>query len=576
MKKIFIGHRGVGKSSLLLRHQEYFPEVAVFDLDLVIAEKENQSVSEIFSVRGEAAFRELEKKHFEELTLQKNYVISVGAGFDTQLLPLDAEVIYVSRRTDSDGRIFLNRPRLNPEVPALQEYILRYQVREPKFREAASWVYHLPEGLNGEDETERKIFKKDFSLEYAYFTLSRESEITIWPNIDKFELRTDIFSLDDIKRIIAKYADKRFIVAIRSQVAPTELRGLRVDWALEQGPVPSYVNAQIISLHEGDFFEGLMQIQQQPAGRHLKFCPVVNSFNELILGLHWQNDDRQNRSFLPRTSPGQKSRWRWFRNLMWQKQRINFVQSLKDFDDQPSFYEYLLSQNSHSSFGGVLGDPIHHSRTPILQSPNMVDYGQILAIPLNEEEFPEGISFLQELGLNFAAVTSPLKIKAASLINHADTHVGVNSIIYHQGAWQGTSTDAAGFEAMIHESEIENLKDLKIAIWGGGGIISSLKNILPQAVEYSARSGKPRGENTDPAFTPDVVIWAAPRLEGVKMPSPAWAPKYILDVNYVENSMGLEYAQTQPTATYISGLAMFYAQASNQFKFWANHFIKKG
>lgn len=576
MKRIFIGHRGVGKSSLLHRHQDYFPDVAVFDLDLVIAEKENQSVSEIFSARGEVAFRELEKKHFEELTSQKTYVISVGAGFNTQLLPKDAEIIYVSRRTDSDGRIFLNRPRLNPEVSALQEYILRYQAREAKFREAASWVYHLPEGLNGEDETERKIFKKDFSLEYAYFTLSRESEITLWPNIDKFELRTDIFSLEDIKRIIAKYADKRFIVAVRSQVAPTELRGLRVDWALEQGPVPSLVNAQIISLHEGDFFEGLMQIQQQPQGRHLKFCPVVNSFNELILGLHWQSDDRQNRSFLPRTQAGQKSRWRWFRNLMWRKQKINFVQSLKDFDDQPSLYEYLLSQNSHKNFGAVLGDPIHHSRTPMLQGPNMADYGQILAIPLNEEEFPEGISFLQELGLSFAAVTSPLKIKAAGLIDHADTHVGVNSIIYHQGAWQGTSTDVDGFAAMIHESEIDNLKDLKVAIWGGGGVISALKNILPQAVEYSARTGKPRDENTDPAFVPDVVIWAAPRLEGVQMPSSAWTPKYILDVNYVENSMGLEYAQTQPAATYISGLAMFYAQASEQFKFWAKHLMKEG
>ena len=576
MKRILIGHRGVGKSSLLERHENYFPEVPVFDLDQIIAEKENQAVSEIFSSRGEAVFRDLEKKYFQDLTAQKNYVISVGAGFNTQFLPTDAEVIYVSRRTDSDGRIFVNRPRLNPEVSALQEYILRYQAREPKFREAATWVYHLPEGLNDSDEIEEKILKKDFSLEHAYFTLSRESEIELWPNIDKFELRTDVFSLEEIKRIITEHKDKRFLVAVRSKVSAIELRGLRVDWALENGPVPTAANAQIISLHEGDFIEGLALMQQQPEGKHLKFCPVVNSFDELLLGIHWQSDDRQNRSFLPRTKAGEKSRWRWFRNLMWRKQKINFVQSVKDLDDQPSLYEYLLSQNTHKQFGAVLGDPVHHSRTPITQGPNMADYGMIMAVPLSEDEFMQGIEVLREMGLKFAAVTSPLKLKAAELIGSIETDSGINSLIYHDGRWLGTSSDAAGFEAMVEESEIENLKNLKIAIWGGGGVISALKEVLPQAVEYSARTGKPRDDKADPAFVPDVVIWAAPRHADIQLPPTAWNPKYILDINYVENSMGLEYAQVTPSATYISGLEMFYAQAKKQFKFWAHYLTVEG
>lgn len=576
MKRILIGHRGVGKSSLLERHQDYFPEIPVFDLDQVIAEKENQSVSEIFAARGEAAFRELENKYFQELTGFKDYAISVGAGFNTEHLPSDAEVIYVSRRTDSDGRIFLNRPRLNPEVSALEEYKVRYQAREPNYRKACTWVYHLPEGLNGPDQVEKKILSKDFSLEYAYFTLSNASEIELWPNIEKFELRTDVFSLEEIRNIISKYKEKRFIVAVRSKILPDELRGLRVDWALENGPVPAGVNAQIISLHEGDFVQALTLIQQQPAGKHLKFCPVINSFDELILAMHWQNDDRQNRSFLPRTKAGEKSRWRWFRNLMWRKQKINFVQSQKDFDDQPSLYEYILSQNSHREFGAVLGDPIHHSRTPMVQGPNMADYGMILAVPLSEDDFMQGIAALQEFGLKFAAVTSPLKLKAASLIGLEDSEKGINSIIYHHGMWQGTSTDADGFEALIEESEIADLINLNVAIWGGGGVISALKNVLPNAVEYSARTGKPRDANADPNFIPDVVVWAAPRFEGVQIPPSKWNPKYILDVNYVENSMGLEYAQTVSGATYISGLEMFYVQARSQFKFWAKHLIAEG
>lgn len=61
MKRVFIGHRGVGKSSLLERHQGYFPDVPAFDLDQVITDKENQPVSEIFAQQGETVFRNLEK-----------------------------------------------------------------------------------------------------------------------------------------------------------------------------------------------------------------------------------------------------------------------------------------------------------------------------------------------------------------------------------------------------------------------------------------------------------------------------------------------------------------------------------
>lgn len=576
MKRILIGHRGVGKSSLLERHAEYFPETPCSDLDAIITDKENQAVSDIFKTRGEAAFRELEKKYFLELIANQNYCISLGAGFNSELLPTNAEVVYVSRRTDSDGRIFLNRPRLNPEVSALEESIQRFKEREPNFRKMATWVYHLPEGLCESDELEEAIFKKDFKVEHAYYTLANEAEIKLWPNLDKFELRTDVFKVEDIKRMTEAYTDKRFIVSVRSPVTALELRGLKVDWALECGSIPANVNAQIISLHEGDFIQALTLIQQQPEGKHLKFCPVIKSWDELIIGYQWQQDDPKNRSFLPRSPEGVKSRWRWFRNLAWSKQKINFIQGLKDFDDQPSIYEYLISQNPSKNFGAVLGDPIHHSRTPATQGPNMQDYGMILAVPLTEEDFTQGISFLQELGLIFAAVTSPLKFKAAELTGAGSAQMGINSLYFQHLHWAGISSDADGFETMVEESDIPELKKLNIAIWGGGGVIGALKEVLPQAIEYSARTGERRDQKNDAAFVPDVVIWAAPRASEVQLPPTDWKPKYILDLNYVENSMGLDYAQRESQAVYFSGLEMFYAQAKKQFKFWAKYLMAEG
>lgn len=576
MKRILIGHRGVGKSSLLERHQQYFPEVPAYDVDQVIYEKEDKTISEIFISEGENFFRELEKKYFNELVQQKNYVISVGAGFNPTLLPQDAEVIYVSRRTDSDGRLFLNRPRLNPEVSAIQESILRYQQREPLFRKSASWVYHLSEGICDIDDIEEQIFKKDFLVEHAYFTLTSESEINQWPNLTKFELRTDGFSIDEIKQITPKYRDKRFLVAVRSNVLPEQLKGLKVDWALEYGSIPQGVEAPLVSMHDGEFFHSLTVITALAQGRHLKFCPIVNTWDELIAGYRWQQEDPQNRSFLPRTdfSSHQKSRWRWFRNLMWQKQKINFVQGRTDFDDQPSFYEYINAVTiGQKQFGAVIGDPIHHSRTPALQGPNMRDYGQILAIPLAEDDFRKAIPFLTELGLKFVAVTSPLKFKAAELLGFGDKQLGINTLFYKKDHWVGTSSDADGFSTMLEESEIENIQSRPVAIWGGGGVVGAIKDVLPQAVEFSARTGTRKDGEINLNFKPEVVIWAAPRASTVVMPPHEWQPQFIVDLNYVENSLGLEYAQSQTQAQYISGLDMLYAQAKNQFKFWAEHFL---
>ncbi|MNL62489.1 hypothetical protein D3C87_1865150 [compost metagenome] len=52
------------------------------------------------------------------------------------------------------------------------------------------------------------------------------------------------------------------------------------------------------------------------------------------------------------------------------------------------------------------------------------------------------------------------------------------------------------------------------------------------------------------------------------MPPPEWRPAMILDLNYKEDSMGREYAQSFG-ANYTSGLVMFLAQAQGQRAFWS-------
>ncbi len=70
MKRIFIGHRGVGKSSLLKRHKEYFPEVRHFDLDFEIENRTGKKIQNIFTEHGEDYFRKIEQETFFELSNQ--------------------------------------------------------------------------------------------------------------------------------------------------------------------------------------------------------------------------------------------------------------------------------------------------------------------------------------------------------------------------------------------------------------------------------------------------------------------------------------------------------------------------
>ncbi len=580
MKKVFIGHRGVGKTELLKRHQSYFPNIQHFDLDQVIAEIEKQSVSDIFTTHGEAYFRQLEKKYFNQIIENVSFVLSLGAGFDTDLIPADLEVVYVSRRTDTDCRLFLNRPRLNTELSPREEYHQRFGEREPKFRLKADWIYHLSEGIDTLDEIEKTIFQKNFKIKNAYWTLNNESELLLFPKCAKsIELRTDLFDLESILRIIKKYPEDHFLVSIRNQcdenhdlfkyiknVSQVELDSdIEFSYFLE--------GADIISTHSSDFELGFKQTQDIQR-KHIKFCPVVTSFEELIKGYLWQREDPTQRSFLPRTdfSQNKKSLWRWYRQLQMKNQKINFIQSHTDMDDQPSLYEYLKSQNQDlKTFGAVLGNPIPHSRTPIEQSRNLDQKIYFVAVPLVENNFTQGFQFLKQLGLKCAAVTAPLKTASAKSVN--SNLNAVNSLVCQADQWFSESTDDEGLKKLIENIELN--AETKVAIWGGQGVLESIQKVIPYAVAYSARDGTVKANSRAYTSSPDVVIWAAPRYDTVNWPPTDWQPKLIIDLNYTDDSLGLEYAGQQPRAVYKSGLVMFQEQAKKQADFWKKYLDNK-
>jgi shikimate 5-dehydrogenase len=138
------------------------------------------------------------------------------------------------------------------------------------------------------------------------------------------------------------------------------------------------------------------------------------------------------------------------------------------------------------------------------------------------------------------------------------------------GKWRADLTDPVGFLALVEEVEKKTGRprnQWRVMIWGGGGTLATVEAVLPQAVSYSVRSGKPRDESK--SFPPqafDFLIWAAGA--DAELPPKEMQFLYIVDLNYREDSRARELAQLRGI-TYFKGLTMFEEQAAAQRRIWS-------
>lgn len=578
MKKVIIGHRGVGKTAFLKRHEIYCKQLGIdavhLDLDEQIELSENKSIKDIFKNEGQDYFRELEVTVFKKLTSEHpSYVISLGAGFNLKRISNENEVLVLSRVTDKSGRSFLNRPRLNPDESPLDEYKQRYLERNEKYLDKATQLYSMPEGIEAENETEKKIVTGQFFIDDAFYTLTEKEILNLnylKARYKVIELRTDLISLEKIDGIVKSDLEKEWLISVRRDEKIPEYANARYDFDIELPQKPTFFSKHkrnIISCH-ADQIDQAMSLVQDIKDHHVKLSPAVESFEDLIKGYNWQQDDPRNRSFLPRSKNG---KWMWYRQMAKYLQEINFVRNFTFLKDQPSKYQWLsLPLERPNRFAAVLGKPVLFSRSPEAHKSFFADKSTYFtAIEIDEEELKQNYKWLHALGLTYAAVTSPLKKVAYSISTQRDENSekfeSVNTLFFTGSKIVGYNTDVYGFQNLMKEVVLR--QNETVAVWGGGGTLHMMQSVLPEAFYISSQTGLQRDGTDATSLKPSVLIWAAPRHANTQWPPLSWKPSLVVDLNYVENSMGLEYAQRM-NLTYISGLKMFQIQALEQKKFW--------
>ncbi|HEY8271500.1 MAG TPA: shikimate kinase, partial [Pseudobdellovibrionaceae bacterium] len=314
MITVIIGQRGVGKTHLLKRIHRYTSDekVPCFDLDQEIEKRAKKTIREIFEREGEEVFRDLEKRIFQEIILSHPTCwLAVGGGFPVGIIPETVRILWVQRSTDHAGRIFLDRPRLDKDLSPLEEFEKRAKSREFHFKNSYDQVYLMPEGLIEVDPLEEDILIRHKKVFAGALTLLPELFLKkarlhgFFENyanrgIEFFEIRDDVLSHDQVQICLGSLFSEKFIFSFRSgktEEPPHSNQIEYYDWAIELGPIPEpfrfLKQRLIVSLHElreGESLEDAFHRLNEESGKciHLKFAPIVNSFEDLLLGYFWQ------------------------------------------------------------------------------------------------------------------------------------------------------------------------------------------------------------------------------------------------------------------------------------------------
>lgn len=574
---VLVGHRGVGKSSLLKRISKYIPESLCFCVDQEI-EKRIAPIKDIFKSQGEKKFREIEREMFHHLiaevgSLNQPVFIAVGGGFPATEISSSARILWVKRDWDVSQNIFLDRPSLNKDPNDMRIPQELFSQREQQWKQLGCDELTLPEGVYESHPGEEAFFKNADAGGTVTLLPECVSAIKMQQLVDKkpkwIELRDDLLSEEQLKTAVEFLPPLTILLSFRdsSKLDKTSLllpRVQRVDWPLEFGECRlSIPNDKIFySYHSNEdcFYEALENLYSQQG--LIKWSPEVKNFSQLRLAHEWMMQKPSQRALLPRSENG---RWSWYRQLMKDKMFINFWRlSSGSALDQPNLVEWLTPA-PESRFAAVLGQPVLQSWSPAFHADYFSKKNKnFYAIEIDQQELDDGAwDFLQKLGLCAAAVTSPLKKWAGEFVGQEKP---LNTLVLsNTNKWHGLNTDDVGFEQMLAQAEL-NLADKCIVVWGGGDIIPSLR--LPNAFCYSARSGRPRIDSkmTD---APEVLIWAAGWQSAEMIPA-SWQPRWVLDLNYRADSPARSYAH-RVTAKYISGEVMFYCQAREQQKIWSQY-----
>lgn len=248
----------------------------------------------------------------------------------------------------------------------------------------------------------------------------------------------------------------------------------------------------------------------------------------------------------------------------------------------------------------VCGHPISHSRSPIIHSYWLDQYGiagSYAAIDVAPERFPDFLSGLREAGLTGGNITIPHKEAAFAAVSRRDAAAeaigAVNTVWFEDGHLHGGNSDAHGFSANLDECAPGWDKGRSAVVVGAGGAARAVIHALiehgigdirlanrtaARAAELALRFGAPVSAHAMGAL-PEICADADLLINttslgmagDIGLPAdPAWLPEHAIvnDLVYVPLQTPLLAAAAARGLRTVDGLGMLLHQAVPGFERW--------
>ncbi len=132
--------------------------------------------------------------------------------------------------------------------------------------------------------------------------------------------------------------------------------------------------------------------------------------------------------------------------------------------------------DSHTMMYGVFGDPIRHSRSPLMLNRAFEEAGlnaAYAAFHIRPEQLKDAIKGIRALGFRGVNVTIPHKVEVMNVLDEIDDGArvigAVNTIVNDNGKLIGYNTDGIGYVRSLKEETGIELAGKKVLLLGAGG-----------------------------------------------------------------------------------------------------------
>jgi shikimate dehydrogenase len=134
------------------------------------------------------------------------------------------------------------------------------------------------------------------------------------------------------------------------------------------------------------------------------------------------------------------------------------------------------SLDSHTTLYGVFGDPVRHSRSPLMMNRAFQEMGinaAYAAFHVKPDRLGNAIAGIHALGFRGVNVTIPHKVEVMQHLDAIDEGAriigAVNTIVNENGKLTGYNTDGIGYVRSLREETGIELEGMRVLLLGAGG-----------------------------------------------------------------------------------------------------------